>query len=183
MMVQVPAARSRLVKITGYCLATTFAVVGVVFASIPADVLRAFNWLAGGLGWPETTADPYTLYLGLALGYMYFVTVLAWQMARHPQVRWFPWMLVQAKGASALICLFLFALQNQYLIYLANALVDGAIAVAVWALCLSTVAYGDESRDAVEAGPGRRSEAGQAQQAGSVNTHGASIFGNRPPRR
>ncbi len=119
----------RLVKMTGYGLAVTFAAVGLIFATIPTEVLAAFNRLAAGLGWPESSTEPYTLYLGLALAYMYMVTVLAWQTARHPLVRWFPWMLVQAKGASAVICLFLFALQEQYVIYLANLVVDGAIAV------------------------------------------------------
>ena len=126
----------RLIRMTGYSLAATFAVVGLVFVVIPSEVLAAFNWLAAGLGWPESTTEPYTLYLALALGYMYVVTLLAWQTARHPQVRWFPWMLVHAKAASALICLGLFALQEQYLIYLANFVVDGAIAVVVWWLCL-----------------------------------------------
>ncbi len=126
----------RLIRMTGYGLAATFAVVGLVFVVIPSEVLAAFNWLAAGLGWPESTTEPYTLYLALALGYMYVVTLLAWQTARHPWVRWFPWMLVHAKAASALICLGLFALQEQYLLYLANFVVDGAIAVTVWSLCL-----------------------------------------------
>jgi hypothetical protein len=68
------------------------------------------------------------------------VTLLAWQTARHPEVRWFPWLLVQAKGASALICLGLFALQEQYLIYLANFVVDGGIALIIWWLCLRPAA-------------------------------------------
>ena len=92
----------RLIRMTGWSLAGTFAVVGVIFLVIPGKVLAAFNWLAGGLGWPESTTQPYTLYLALAVGYMYVVTLLAWQMARHPEVRAFPWMLVQAKAASAL---------------------------------------------------------------------------------
>jgi hypothetical protein len=126
----------RLVRMTGYGLAGTFAVVGIIFLAIPGKVLAAFNWLAAGLGWPESTAEPYTLYLALAVGYMYVVTLLAWQMARHPDVRAYPWVLVQAKAASALVCLGLFALQGQYLLYLANFVVDGAIALVVWWLCL-----------------------------------------------
>ena len=45
-------------------------------------------------------------------------------------------MLANAKAASALVCLGLFALQEQYLLYLANFVVDGAIALSVWWLCL-----------------------------------------------
>ena len=129
-------AGARLVRLTGYCLAGIFAVVGVVFLVIPAHVLAAFNWMAEGLGWPVTTTEPHTLFLALALGYMYVVTLLAWQMARHPEVRIFPWVLAQAKGASAVICLGLFVFQEQYLLYLANFVVDGAIALLVWWLCL-----------------------------------------------
>lgn len=128
--------RPQLVSMAGYSLAGTFAIVGVVFVAIPTKVLAAFNWLGDGLGWPPSTTEPHTLFLSLALAYMYLVTLLAWQMARHPEARAFPWLLVQGKAASAVICLGLFALQDQYVLYLANFVVDGAIAVAVWALCL-----------------------------------------------
>jgi hypothetical protein len=129
-------SRARFVRTAGLGLAGTFAVVGIIFAAIPRMVLEAFNWLARGIGWPESTTAPHTLYLALALGYMYVVTVLAWQMARHPQERAWPWVLVQAKAASSLVCIALFALQEQYLLYLANFVVDGAIAAFVWWLCL-----------------------------------------------
>ena len=128
--------KPRWITLAGTGLAGTFAVVGVIFVAIPAKVLAAFNRLAEGLGWPVSTIEPHTLYLALALGYMYMVTLLACQMARHPEVRVFPWLLVQAKAASAVICLGLFALQEQYLLYLANFVVDGSIAVFVWWLCV-----------------------------------------------
>jgi hypothetical protein len=131
--------RERLISMTGYGLAVTFAAVGLVFIAIPGEVLAAFNWLAAGLGWPATPTEPYTLYLALAVGYMYIVVLLAWQTARHPEIRAYPWLLVQAKGASAVLSLGLFALQDHYLIYLANFVVDGAIALAVWWLCLREV--------------------------------------------
>jgi len=43
---------------------------------------------------------------------------------------------VQAKAASSLLSLLLFAGDEQYLIYLANFVVDGVIAVYVAWLCL-----------------------------------------------
>ena len=129
-------SNTRLVRMAGWSLAGTFAVVGVIFLAIPGKVLAAFNWLAAGLGWPESTTQPYTLYLALAVAYMYVVTLLAWQMARHPEVRAYPWVLTHAKAASAVLSIGLFALQDQYLLYLANFVVDGAIAVFVWWLCL-----------------------------------------------
>jgi len=129
-------SNTRLIKITGAGLAVVFAAVGVIFLAIPAKVLAAFNWLAARLDWPASTTQSYTLYLALAVAYMYVVTLLAWQMARRPEERVFPWLLVQAKAASAVVCLGLFALQDQYLLYLANAVVDGALALLVWWLCL-----------------------------------------------
>jgi hypothetical protein len=131
--------RPSLVRTTGLSLAGTFAVVGIVFLAIPEKVLAAFNWLASGLGWPESTTAVYTLYLALTAGYMYVVTVLGWKIARHPDDRVYPTLLVHAKTASAIVCLGLFALQEQYLLYLANFVVDGAIALAVWAICLRPV--------------------------------------------
>ena len=127
---------TRLRRMAALNLAGTFAVVGLIFLVIPGKVLATFNWLARGIGWPESTTAPYTLYLALALGYMYVVTVLALQMARHPGVREYPWVLVQAKAASSIVCIGLFAFQEQYLLYLANFVVDGAIAVFVWWLYL-----------------------------------------------
>jgi hypothetical protein len=130
--------RRRLVRLTGSVLAATFAVVGAAFLIIPGGVLAAFNWAGGPLGLPESATSPFTLYLALAVAYMYVVTVLAWRMGRHPDVRAYPWILVQAKAASALVCLALFAVQDQYLIYLANFAVDGAIAAFVWWVALRT---------------------------------------------
>lgn len=151
-------SRTRLIRMTGYGMAVTFAVVGLIFVAIPTEVLAAFNWLAEGLGWPVSTTQSYTLYLALAIGYMYVVTLLAWQMGRHPEMRVYPWLLVQAKAASAVICLGLFALQEQYLLYLANFVVDGAIALVVWWLSLRN-APGNVA-DGADAGP-----AGVAQGA------------------
>ena len=123
-------------------MAGTFAVVGVIFAAIPGKVLAAFNYLAGGLDWPESTNEPYTLYLALAIAYMYVVTLLAWKMARHPEERAYPWLLVHGKAASAVVCIALFVLQEQYLLYLANFVVDGAIALFIWWLCLRSAPRG-----------------------------------------
>jgi hypothetical protein len=125
---------------TGYSLAGIFAAVGIVFLAIPNQVLAAFNHLAGGLGWPASPTDGYTLYLALAVGYMYVVTLLAWKIARQPGERTWPTLLVHAKAASAVVCLGLFALQELYLLYLANFVVDGAIALLVGMLCLRRIA-------------------------------------------
>jgi hypothetical protein len=128
--------RRRLVRVTGLGLAATFAVVGVIFVVLPEDVLAAFNSVGGQLGLPPSTTAAQTLYLALAIAYMYRVTALAVMMARHPDDRAYPSILAQAKAASALVCLVLFVVQEQYAIYLANFVVDGAIAAFVFLLAL-----------------------------------------------
>ena len=123
---------------TGCSLAVTFAVVGADIRGHPRQGARRIQ-LAGrraGLAGVDHASRTPSISLS-ALGYMYVVTLLAWQMARHPEVRVFPWLLVHAKAASAVVCLGLFALQEQYLLYLANFVVDGAIALFVWWLCLA----------------------------------------------
>jgi hypothetical protein len=135
--------RQRLVRATGMVLAATFILVGIVFLLMPGGVLGAFNAAGRALGMPRSTTAAFTLYLALTVAYMYVVTVLAWQMARRPDIRAYPWILVQAKAASSLLCLALFAVQEQYLIYLANFAVDGAIAVFVWWIALRPVPGGD----------------------------------------
>lgn len=159
--------RQQLVRVTGLAMAVTFAVVGVVFLVIPGGVLAAFNWAGRALELPQSPTEAFTLFLALAVAYMYVVTVLAWQMARHPAVRAYPWVLVQAKAASALLCIALFALQEQYLIYLANFVVDGAIAAFVWWVALRP---GPEAERAA-------SEA--AREAREPGSHPAAV---EPPR-
>lgn len=132
----------RLVRASAAALAVVFAVVGIVFLVIPGDVLAAFNWLASHLGWPKSTRNAFTLYLALSVAYMYIVTVLAVQMARQPGERVYPWLLTQAKAVSSLVCIGLFVLQAHDVIYLANFLIDGAIATFVWWLCLRRSAAG-----------------------------------------
>jgi hypothetical protein len=132
--------RRRLVRVAGMGMAATFALVGVVFLTIPGDVLAAFNWAGRPFGLPQSPTDAFTLYLALAVAYMYVVTLLAWRMARQPEVRAYAGVLVQAKGASALVCVGLFAVQDQYLVYLVNFAVDGALAAFVWWIALRPAA-------------------------------------------
>ena len=131
-----PERNAGLVRLTGLMLAATFAVVGVVFLAIPTKVLEAFNWLAARIGLPRSPTTGYGFYLALGVAYMYVVTLLAWQMARRPQGGVYARLLVHAKAASSALSLGLFLLQQQYLIYLANFLVDGAIALGVWVVCV-----------------------------------------------
>lgn len=113
-----------------------FAVTGILFLSIPDKVLALFNTLSSFPGMLQSPVTGWSFFLILAAGYMYLVTILAFLMFRHPDNRFFPLLLTHAKLASSVISLFLFLLHAQYLIYLANFIIDGAIGIIVLTLYL-----------------------------------------------
>jgi hypothetical protein len=125
-----------LVRMTGYGLAATFALVGLLFLALPADVLSALNRLGAATGLPRSPLEGHGFYLVLAVAYMYVVTVLATLMARHPNEGAYATLLVHAKAVSSLLSLALFAVHAHYFVYLANFAVDGAIALFVYAVCV-----------------------------------------------
>ena len=113
-----------------------FAATGLIFLFFPDSVLRLFNTLSAPWGWTPAPAAGFSFYLILATGYMYLVTILAFLMFRHPENRYFPLLLINAKLASSVLSLALFLLQAHYLVYLANFAVDGVIGAVVLALYL-----------------------------------------------
>jgi hypothetical protein len=115
-----------------------FAVTGLLFLFIPDQVLTLFNKFSPSLGMPESPVTGLSIYLILAVGYMYLVTVLAFLMYRHPENKYFPQLLAHAKVASSLLSLALFLLHAHYLIYLANFVIDGVIGAIVIALYART---------------------------------------------
>jgi len=72
----------------------------------------------------------------LAVAYMYLVTLLAFGMARYPQNKLYPLLLANAKLASSIVSFGLYAASQRYLIYMANGIVDGVIAVIVLVMYL-----------------------------------------------
>lgn len=104
-----------LYRIFSVVLAVAFAAVGLLFLLLPDTVDGA----AGGN----------RFFLALAGAYMFVVTVLAASMARWPDQPIYPLLLCQAKGASALLSLAFYLLQEPLPIYLANAVVDGALSL------------------------------------------------------
>lgn len=118
--------------------AVTFALVGLIFLFIPDRVLVFFNGVSGTLGLPSSPVVGANLYLALAAAYMYLVTLLAYQMYRHPEVAVFPLLLAHAKLASAALSLYLFLTHGTYLIYLANCIIDGLIGAFVLGLYVKT---------------------------------------------
>jgi hypothetical protein len=108
-------------------MAATFAVVGLLFLFWPDSAIGFFNRLSGRLGLPEALLQGAGFYLILASAYMYIVTLLALSMYRFPENDIYPSLLAHAKLASSLLSIYLFVAHRQYLIYLANFIVDGFI--------------------------------------------------------
>lgn len=120
-----------LYRVASLCLAVAFGATGLLFLFSPDRPIAFFNSLSPMVGLPPAPPSGWGFYLILAVGYMYVVTFLALSMFRHPGNPQFPRVLAHAKLASSVLSLALFLLQDSYLIYLANCVVDGAIGIAV----------------------------------------------------
>jgi uncharacterized membrane protein len=121
----------RIYKLVSAMLMFLFAVTGLLFLSIPNQVLTLFNHFSSYFGLPESPFTSFNFYLILAVGYMYLVTVLALFMYLHPENKYFPQLLAHAKIASSLLSLLFFLIHAHYLIYLANFVIDGFIGIGV----------------------------------------------------
>lgn len=113
----------------GFSMSLLFASVGVLFFLCSGCVVRFFNGMSRGLGFPVDPVQEKSLFLVLTVGYMYLVAALAWMIFRYPAQRWVTLLLIQAKTVSSLLSFFLFFFGRPYLIYLANGAVDGGIAL------------------------------------------------------
>jgi hypothetical protein len=112
--------------------AVAFAAVGAVFLVIPGAVFGLFESVGGALSMPGMPAGDVDagLFRALAVAYMYVVTLLAWMTFRRPDAPAWPTLLAHAKFASAALSVALFVAHGPYLVYAANALVDGAIGLS-----------------------------------------------------
>jgi len=121
----------KIYKVISLVLMLLFAATGLLFLGIPDKVLEFFNSLSASFGFPQSPVSDWSIYLILAVGYMYLVTVLAFLMFQRPQNRYFPLLLIQAKLLSSILSMALFLIQAHYLVYLTNFSVDGIIGIVV----------------------------------------------------
>jgi hypothetical protein len=118
-------------------LAVAFATTGLLFFLFPDGTVRALNAAGRPLGFPDAPPSALRFWLSLGLAYMVLVTILAATIARDPR-RHAPLMPVLAAGkaTSSLTCLGYFVASSPAFVYLANALVDGSlalVALGAWA--------------------------------------------------
>ena len=121
----------KMCKTTSFILMLLFAITGILFLGLPDKVMVFFNILSSSIGMPQSPVSGWNFYLILAVGYMYLVTVLAFMMFKHPENHHFPLLLTHAKLVSSILSLVLFLLQDHYLIYMANFIIDGVIGIGV----------------------------------------------------
>jgi hypothetical protein len=115
-------------------MAVVFAIVGLLFLVFSRDVLVMFNQISVALGvspGPEQTSG---FYVALGVSYMYLVSLISFLMWLRPQEQMLPLLLINGKAASSLLSATMFVADRPLLIYVANAIVDGAIAVGVYML-------------------------------------------------
>src|SRR5215510_12457760 len=114
--------------------AAAFAGTGFLFFCFPDGTIRFLNAAGAVVGFPPAPTSELRFWLSLAVAYMMLVTLLAAAIARDPRGRahLMP-ILAAGKATSSLTCLGYFVGTQPAFVYLANALVDGSIAVAVLA--------------------------------------------------
>jgi len=123
-------------------LALAFAATGLLFFLFPDGTVRALNAAGSPLGFPPAPPSALRFWLSLGLAYMVLVTLLAAQIARDPRGRAHLMPLLAAgKATSSLTCAGYFVFSLPAFLYLANALVDGAlalVALGAWAVVWAT---------------------------------------------
>ena len=118
-------------KTCSLLMAILFAVVGFIFLFLSNGVLIFFNFISTYAGIKQSPVEGLNFYLILAAGYMYLVTILAYMMYKHPDNRYFPLLLTNAKFASSILSFCFFILNQPYLIYITNCIIDGSIGILV----------------------------------------------------
>jgi hypothetical protein len=124
----------RVYQIVGLTLSVIFAIVGIVFMVIPAQVVSFFNAVSLQCGLPASPTQGEGFFLILAVAYMYLVSMLAFMMYKNPGNSLLPVLLINGKSASSIVSILFIIVHGAALIYIVNAITDGSIAVGVFLL-------------------------------------------------
>src|SRR5437667_12778779 len=123
-------------------LAAAFAATGLLFLCFPDATIAILNAAGRPFGFPPAPPSPLRFWLSLGLAYMVLVTLLAAAIARDPRGRAHLMPLLAAgKATSSLTCAGYFVFSLPAFLYLANALLDGAlalVALGAWAVVWAT---------------------------------------------
>src|SRR3989442_11138005 len=124
------AVLDRALRLLFTALAAAFAATGLLFFCFPDATVATLNAAGRPFGFPPAPASPLRFWLSLAVAYMMLVTLLAAAIARDPRGRadLMP-ILAAGKATSSLTCAGYFVASSPAFIYLANALVDGTLAL------------------------------------------------------
>ena len=124
------ASLDRLLRALFWALCVAFAATGLTFFAFPDATIQVLNTTGHALGFPPAPASSLRFWLSLGVAYMMLVTLLAAAIARDPRGRahLMP-ILAAGKATSSLTCAGYFVASSPAFIYLANALVDGTLAL------------------------------------------------------
>jgi len=115
-------------------LAIAFGLFGALVLFVPYRILALFNALSPVAGLPPGPVEPTGFFVILAAAYMYTVMYVAAMIYLHPRHQLLPLVLVHGKAMSSILSLGFFLFSAPLLIYAANFVVDGVIALFVWVL-------------------------------------------------
>ncbi len=115
------------VRLFGLFGMVIFAITGLLFLFFPESVVSFFNSISRAWALKQQPALFPGFYLILAVGYMYMVAFLSYEIFQNPANPIFLLLLANAKIASSLLSLLLIIGHGPYLIYGTNLLVDGLI--------------------------------------------------------
>ncbi|MGA7161483.1 MAG: hypothetical protein WBZ48_10805 [Bacteroidota bacterium] len=114
-------------KFISLSLSLIFSLVGLAFLFLSADILKFFNTTSALVGMQEGAVEGTSIYVVLAVAYMYLVALLTYLMYRDPDNHEYPFLLMNGKLMSGVVSLGLFLAVQPLLIYLANGVIDGSI--------------------------------------------------------
>lgn len=104
-----------------------FGLVGITFLFMGDEVMVVFNRISAVVGMEQVEPVKGHFFGILAAAYMYVVALLALLMYRNPKEPLYPFILLNAKMASAVISFMMFLTDKYLLIYISNGIVDGLI--------------------------------------------------------
>jgi hypothetical protein len=121
-------------RLASLALSIIFGIVGIVILVMPVQVLSFFNAISVHFGLPASPMEGASFFLILAVAYMYLVSLLAFMMYKNPGNSSLPLLLINAKSVSSIVSILFIIVHGPCMIYVANAITDGSIALGVFLL-------------------------------------------------
>lgn len=128
---ELSSPEKHLVLISRYFHLPAFVIVGIIFVAIPNGVLSFFNTITEAIGiFEKSNLSVERFWVALTGSYMVMVSAIAWYLAKDIRKNFeLIKILIIGKAASSLLSLVFFIFYQNGLIYFANFVADGQIAL------------------------------------------------------